>query len=257
MLVGGGTVVRIAKHAIIRYGPQVKILPHLARKLAPLRIPEPSHYLAASPAFPYGLMAYPLIEGTPATRDMVLTHSDRFARQLATALLALHRLRLPTRVTGQHLVAEATAGLNEAWAAAAPWLHSHLTTPQQHAVHAHWQHDIDFLVSHHITPMLIQGDPWYANLLTDDDGNLTGMLDFDKFGYGDPAIDFGVQRYASLDFADHVMAAYIDMGGQPGPGLTERVAIIMRTKVIKDLAFCLSTGRSTNHVMAEMTASFL
>ncbi len=55
----------------------------------------------------------------------------------------------------------------------------------------------------------IHGDLWYENLLVDPQtGRISGVLDFDQAGIGDPAWDLAAQLHCGKRFAELVFEAY-------------------------------------------------
>jgi aminoglycoside phosphotransferase (APT) family kinase protein len=58
------------------------------------------------------------------------------------------------------------------------------------------QHQAHF--SHEVAPRLLHMDVWAQNLLVDTDGNLTGLLDFDRALWGDVEIEFAVLDYCAI-----------------------------------------------------------
>lgn len=59
-------------------------------------------------------------------------------------------------------------------------------------------------------PMVpIHGDLWYENILIDPEaGRVSGVLDFDAAGIGDPAWDLATQLHCGRSFAELVFEAY-------------------------------------------------
>jgi hypothetical protein len=52
--------------------------------------------------------------------------------------------------------------------------------------------------SHQVAPSSLHMDVWAQNILADDMGNLTGLLDWDRALWGDPEIEFAVLDYCGI-----------------------------------------------------------
>jgi aminoglycoside phosphotransferase (APT) family kinase protein len=51
---------------------------------------------------------------------------------------------------------------------------------------------------HPVEPWLLQMDVWAQNILVDEAGNVTGLLDLDRALWGDPEIEFAVLDYCGI-----------------------------------------------------------
>ena len=51
---------------------------------------------------------------------------------------------------------------------------------------------------HQVAPSLLYMDVWAQNILADDRGKLTGLLDWDRVLWGDPEIEFAVLDYCGI-----------------------------------------------------------
>jgi fructosamine-3-kinase len=52
--------------------------------------------------------------------------------------------------------------------------------------------------AHEVTPCLLHMDVWAQNILVDADGNVTGLVDFDRALWGDVEIEFAVLDYCGM-----------------------------------------------------------
>ncbi len=52
--------------------------------------------------------------------------------------------------------------------------------------------------NHSITPCLLHMDVWSQNILVDESGNVTGLVDFDRALWGDVEIEFAVLDYCGI-----------------------------------------------------------
>ena len=86
------------------------------------------------------------------------------------------------------------------------------------------------------TPRLIHGDFWYGNwLIYPTSRDLSGVLDFERVGMGDPAQDFATLRHVSDDFARAVLDRYQALGGGVESSIHHRVQRHWETRVIHGL----------------------
>src|SRR5438270_3766241 len=87
-----GLVFRIGKNDVAAQGyiKEAQLLPVLAGYL-PVTIPDPKWHVAASSDFPFGVIGYPKLPGTPLNRDSLKpANQTRIAVTLAKFLRALH-----------------------------------------------------------------------------------------------------------------------------------------------------------------------
>ena len=93
------------------------------------------------------------------------------------------------------------------------------------------------------TPVLTHGDLWYENLLVDEGlRTLTGVLDFEDAGVGDPAQDFAILRHLGTTFTGQVIAAARAAGGRFDPGFAHRLDRLWELREFDGLAFALEIG---------------
>jgi len=52
--------------------------------------------------------------------------------------------------------------------------------------------------AHTVAPCLLHMDIWDQNILVDDEGNVTGLVDFDRALWGDPEIEYAVLDYCAI-----------------------------------------------------------
>lgn len=220
----GGIVFRIARtpQAGQRYQHEARLLPALQPHL-PIAVPQPEFYLKQSPAFPYGLIGYPKLTGTPLQLDAPLTRQQgqHLARQIGAIIHALQQipvsaLNLSDSFTTQHAL------WTQQRQQVMPAL-KHLLQPAEYARLNHWWDT--FLADTRLreyTPVVQHGDLWFENLLAQGD-QITGLLDFENLAIGDPAQDFVPQLYLGETFLRWVMNGYQQAGDQFDPGFDHRL----------------------------------
>ena len=54
------------------------------------------------------------------------------------------------------------------------------------------------IFDHGVSPSLLHMDIWAQNILADDEGRMTGLLDWDRALWGDPEIEFAVLDYCGI-----------------------------------------------------------
>ena len=106
-----------------------------------------------------------------------------------------------------------------------PALAGALTRPEWRALDRWWDGFLRDEAAPGAPAVLRHGDFWYENLLVDPvAGRLSGVLDFEEAGVGDPAQDFATLLHLGPRFAGQVVAAYQAGGGDLGPEFPRRLA---------------------------------
>src|SRR6185437_5396087 len=173
---------------------QFRFLPNLAAHL-PVAIPAPSYWDGAE-------LVYPKLKGEPLAPGM-LEHVDTagVAGEIAAFLRALHSLPVDDAIRWGMPARSRTTQLLEAADRVLP-----LIPPELRA--AAWDWRAGFVEMPHPS-VPIHGDLWYENILVDPQtGRITGVLDFDQAGIGDPAWDLATQLHCGRTFAEQVFEAY-------------------------------------------------
>ncbi|WP_243225250.1 aminoglycoside phosphotransferase family protein [Microbacterium sp. CIAB417] len=157
-----------------------RVLPVIARRLAALGIRTPVPLVAGTPgdAFPWPWSVVPWIEGT-AAMSRPRAHNGRWAPQLATALVALHR------PAGEDAPQNPFRGvpLSARDGAIRPRLEQFADLP---ALREAW--DAGLAAPAAAERVWIHGDLHPGNILVDD-GDLAALIDFGDVTAGDPAYD--------------------------------------------------------------------
>jgi aminoglycoside phosphotransferase (APT) family kinase protein len=185
---GDGCVRRVARtpEARRRLAQECRFLPRLAARL-PVAIPVPLRCDEMS-------MTYRRLPGTTLSPGSAY---PQLAREIASFIGALHAIPvadaldfgIPPRNRTAELLAAADRTLPFLPPAARLWREAFVELPHPKAV--------------------IHGDLWYENILIDPvAGSLTGVLDFEHAGIGDPAWDLATQLHCGSDFARLVCHAY-------------------------------------------------
>jgi aminoglycoside 2''-phosphotransferase len=222
-----GIVFRIARNqdAASRHAKESRLLPRL-KSVVPLPIPDPQWSAGPSDVFPFGLIGYHKLSGTPL-HPAQLTSTSRIpiARALASFLRALHAF--PTREAHALRLdgpAQLRAQLVILRAEILPALRVALTRQEYQTLVQWWDAFLCDPALQQFPPVLQHGDLWYENILTDATMSvMTGVLDFENSAIGDPAQDFATLNYFGQPFVREVIELYQATGGDLGTNVHYRV----------------------------------
>jgi aminoglycoside 2''-phosphotransferase len=166
------------------------------RNLVSLPIPEPidesPEVLASEKAF----IRYPIIPGRPLWREIVESVDgktlDFLITQLATFLRGLHNL--PTGTVAHNLP---NLDSRDRWAHVysdvRENLFPYMRPDSRAAVAQHFEAYLDDLNNFEYLPTIRHGDPGPGNVLFDPASSMiSGIIDFDFTGLGDPAVDWSI-----------------------------------------------------------------
>lgn len=214
-----GVVFRIPRYhgTADGHATEYRVLPALAGRL-PVAVPLPEWRIEPGHAdFPYGAIGYRKLPGSHPE-----TGSDVLAAGLADFLSVLHSLDVdvPDAMPLQGLPdldgvldPEEIDRVNRWWDAARPELER-------------------------FEPAVVHGDPWYGNLLVDESGELTGVLDWEGLALGDPAADFAALTYFGAEFVDAVLGQY----GQVDEAFRRRVELLAQRRELGGIRISLELG---------------
>lgn len=237
----GRQVFKIGKNweASAGFSRDVWLLRHI-RDLLPAPIPYPVWHAGSSTHFPFGVLGYPKLDGTPLDDTAIATRST-IADGVARFLLALHHIpegqladaSLPTshrRWSELKRVRDRTLStLREA-----------LGPGEYRAVERWWASFLIDPAMREFTPALQHGDLWHGNMLTNSDRSaITGILDFENAAIGDPAQDFATQLHLGRDFAEAVLDRYQAAGGILDGGLRYRMQRLWELREFDGMDFAI------------------
>lgn len=245
-------VVRVARRADVSTGmaAEARVLDLVAPVLAADGIAVPD-WRVRTP----DLVAYPALPGSPGLTVVdgePVWHTDPadpdYAARLGRLLARLHGI-----------------GPDDAAAAGVE-----ARTPEQ--VRSSWQDDVDrvcdafavapereaslraWLADDACWPdetVMTHGEIYQAHVLTDDDGAVTGVLDWTTARVDDPARDFVTQYGAAGDAGlDLALAAYEDAGGRVGAGLAAQARRLWDAAPLGYALHALTTGAPQDHEAA-------
>jgi len=240
---GDGIVFRIAKNqeAANGYAREARLLPYLRPRVL-IAVPDPRWLAGPSEHFPFGVMGYPKLPGTPLSPER-LARADvsRLASDIARFLLALHRIPVE-EVTALGLPGSAVCmkELDVTRDAVLPPLRDALTNTEYDTVRRWWEQFLADETMRAYKPALQHGDFWHENMLVDDTSrSLLGVVDFENAAVGDPAQDVATQLHLGDAFAAQVIDAYRTLGGTLDATFDYRTRRLWELRVFDGLAFAV------------------
>lgn len=168
-----------------RHEKEARLLPWLQGRL-PLAIPQPRWRIAPCAALPYGAIGYPKLAGRTLSAD-VLREIDlgRLALDLARFMQALHAV--PSNEALQHGASPLEtrrAELERLRANVLMILAPRVSTSCYECIVSWWDEFLTEPEMNRFEPVLIHNDLGGQNLLVDEDGRLTGVLDWEHAAGG-------------------------------------------------------------------------
>lgn len=181
----------------------------------PLPVPRYGQVEPHAPGFAHGYAAYPLIPGRSAEGRLGSAPVRRnHARALADFLRALHDLRPPREVL-QLLVHEDPVANAEFYRVVVERdLASQLTAAETTAVRAQLTRYAGNPANVAYSPVVLHADLNGDNILVDESGHITGVIDFGDVCLGDPDFDF---TYLYLELGGDFTADVARRYGHPAP----------------------------------------
>ena len=232
------------------YSLEHRLLPVIATSL-PIDVPSPRWLVEPCDDFPCGAIGYPKIDGRTLSIELFTDiDQDALANAIARLLVTLHGIALTTlpEVPGAGPNERRASDL-ELYAAAISALHQHLSSEDYQRFDAFWQSYIGDARMMQFDAVLTHGDLWYGNLLIDDDGRLTAVLDWEISRVGDAARDFAGLKYFGQPFVQDVLERYARHGGVHDNALPARLERIMVMRELYGIRWALED--TTDRDLAE------
>lgn len=236
-----GLVFKIAKNweASAGFAKERQLLPRI-HDLSPIPVPYPVWHNGSSAHFPFGVLGYPKLDGTPLDSMAIVTRSA-LAGDIAAFMLALHRISsselstsgLPTSHGRWH-------ALQRVRDRTLSTLREALVPEEYREVERWWSAFLKDPKLREFTPVLQHGDLWHENILTNEDATeVTGIIDFENAAIGDPAQDFATQLHLGRDFAEAVLERYQAAGGILDAGLRYRMQRLWELREFEGMDFAI------------------
>lgn len=225
-----------------RYEWEARLLGALAPRLS-LPVPQPRLLTGPSPELPFGAAGYPKLPGRVLDLDDARGAAGaRIVPVLARFLVTLHafatdearRLGAPDRAVTQTKLASIRDFV-------APALEARLTAPERARAERWWDEVLQDQHLQRYTPALIHHDFWFGNILIDG-GRISGVLDWEWAGIGDPAVDIANLLDLGAPFVDAVIDEYRASGGAVDHRFTHRVRRHWEIRPFDGLACSIRVG---------------
>ena len=241
----GGHVFRVGRRAssFASYQKEARLLP-LIRGRVGIVVPLPDCLSGPAPQLPCGAVGYPKLPGRPLSEAADKMALRRVADQVAEFIYQLHAI--PVTLFGHLGLPEfrsKPAALAALWEQASPHIEAHLA-PDEFAIIHRWveerQRDTHL---QDYRPCLIHGDLSCWNILVDEaTSTISGVVDFELAGIGDPAEDLLTQSTVSQAFLADVLSAYRRRGSRIESSFEHRVLHLRILRLLFSLVFHAEAG---------------
>jgi aminoglycoside phosphotransferase (APT) family kinase protein len=250
-----GEVFKLARNwdGAAGYLKEREILPELRQRL-PVPVPYPVWSDGPSQHFPFGVIGYPKIEGSPlcqAQEDDTLLACD-----VARFMLSLHSIEITPDLA--RMVPQPRAHWDELARlhnTLAPPLREFLSPEEYRVIRAWWTSFLADPEMHSYTPVLHHGDFWGDNMLIDiETRRLTGIVDFEHVAAGDPAQDIATLLHLGRAFTLDVLESYASGGGILDENLLYRAQRLWELREFTGIGFAV---RSTSQAQFDIAVKKL
>ncbi len=199
-------------------------------------------YCEASEDFPFGVMMQRKMEGP--NLDSILKRSPRIqpvAAATGELILAIQSVRqddLPGLISAEAPRPE------KSWSYAHAFLKAALTSRELYKAEAWWAQYCRDLEQGSPDHEFLHGDLWHEHILfnTADEPRVTGVLDWEHAGFGDPILDFVPLMRLGREYMTCMLEAYQAEGGEFGPDVVSRIELHLPYRELGGLCYCLETG---------------
>lgn len=196
VVVNDDWIFRFPRHldGVRRLAGVVRIL-RAVRPRVEIAIPDPTYVRLEPPETGEAFLGYRMLPGVPLTRDALGAIDDetalrRLAAQVAACMEQIHGMPLAEVPPSQVAAFDPLTGWADLFERIRLRLFPSMRLNARAAVERHFEAFLDDPASRAIAPTLIHGDFGTGNLLYDTATlTLTGVIDFDSSGLGDPAVD--------------------------------------------------------------------
>ena len=221
-----------SRYAEERMRVQIEVLPELAREVS-ASLPD-LELVCLDPV----CMGYRSLAGRPCdTGDLGL-----WPERLGRFLYDLHMV--PPELVGMRATSseEVRADRRAGWRRLRDLAEPYMADDREHrAASTAIERVFDDDVAWRFASCLTHGDLGPEHVLVTDGGDLSGVIDWEEVGVGDPAIDFASWLHAMPEIGERALAAY---GGSPDTGFTLRARLAFVLMPLHELEHGLETGRA-------------
>lgn len=193
------------------------------------------------------LIAYPALPGAPGLSmtpaGEPVWHMDPaspdYARRLGRLLARLHSIT-PEQARAAGVEVRTPAQVREAWAEDLARVHAEFTVAP--ALSESWAAWLDDESCWPDRTVMTHGEIYPAHVLFDDEGTITGVLDWTTARVDDPARDLAAQYGAAgEEMLDASITAYGEAGGHVHPGLAAQARHLWDASAVGYALYALTT----------------
>lgn len=209
-----GYVFLIARNGDSKYTSAIYFLKQVGDQLS-VRVP----YLKFSAP---NVIGYRKLSGISLEDCLDTVPRKQLAIDVAKFLVALHSLSPPAKLPNMTWRDHRDI-FHQRWQDTTKIIHEMMTITEVSMIENWWESFlVDERMAHHDS-VVVHNDLWYGNMLVDDNGHLTAVIDWEMVAISDPAFDFVPQLYLGKAFDDYVIEAYQQHGGTIDQHLSYRI----------------------------------
>ena len=231
----GISVIRVARTRQAQEGHEreMRLLPWLDGRLN-IDLAVPHALLAPGPALPFGAIIQPRLRGRAMTAEDGRSRDS--AQEFGGLLASLHGLDHAAAPKGSIQYLNAVPYLHRVLRETESCLRTQLVLDEWTRLTTRSGDAESLLLGQE--QVLCHGDAWYGNVLVDDDGHITALLDFEDACVADPALDLAATTYLDPPGPKRLLDAYLG-DREPAPSLLVRVEAYLLLRELAGLAYIL------------------
>jgi aminoglycoside 2''-phosphotransferase len=236
----GSIIFRIGKNSIAQegYEKEIRCLSIIAPSI-PFLIPLPKYYLKSSTYFPFGVIGYVKIPGSPLHPSVSTDgNSGSVARDMARFLFALHHLP-PEELPLKERIDQASKWETQ-FREVLPFLKAELGPAEFRLVKQWCDRFLADTKMQTYSHVIQHGDLWYENILVDTSmDKLIGIIDWEQLSIGDPSQDFATLFHLGEKFVRLVIQAYQSLGGKLDENFEYRMERLWEAREFEGLHYAI------------------
>ncbi len=238
----GGVLIRIGKlaEAATGFELETRVLP-VVRQFVSAPVPEPRWHIPPCDEFPFGALGYRKLPGlTPEPGNLSL--SEHFIPELAKFLVSLRSVPVEQVEELGAARVDSMQRMHRARPVVMPFLGSRLS-PSQYRLLENWWNDLPTDLSDiSYQPKVGHHDLWQENLLVDENGHLSGVLDWSHIEIGDPAGDLAAINHFDSSLVEQFYDEYRTAGGTLTESDLQRVKLNWEGRHLGGLAWAIENN---------------